>query len=92
MGGWREIFLILLGIGQLDIAQYYFVDWIGQVLLVVGTMLLACNKRTGWIVLTLGSMFMFAFGFLATSSATILFSVVFCHINMYGWLNYKKPD
>lgn len=70
--------------------QYYGIDWIGMVLMLISVYLLSESKRTGFLFGAIGNIIWIIFGIMATSLATILLNAGLFILNIRGWLKWKQ--
>lgn len=70
--------------------QYYGIDWIGMVLMLISVYLLSDSKRHGFLFGAVGNIVWIVFGVLAASMATILLNSGLFILNLRGWLKWKQ--
>jgi hypothetical protein len=70
--------------------NYYGVDWIGTVLMVVGVYLLSEKNPKGFFLSAVSNVFWIAFGFMSASIATVLLNAGLMLINIKGFRAWKE--
>lgn len=74
----------------MDLLNYYGLDWIGTVLILLCIYLVGEQERKGFIYGMLGCCLWLIFGFLAESYATIVANIVFLVMYGRGYLKWKR--
>jgi len=70
--------------------EYYGVDWIGMVLMLISVYLLGESKRNGFLYGAVGNAVWIVFGIMAHSLATVLLNAGLMFLNARGYLKWKK--
>ena len=69
--------------------NYYGVDWLIFLLIVVHLHLIAERKRSAFLFGALATIFGVAFGIMVDSLASILMNVVFCVLHIKAWIKWR---
>ncbi len=70
--------------------NYYGVDWVGTVLMVVGVYLLSEKNKKGFMLAAISNIFWIGFGVMSSSVATILLNVGLMILNVKGYKSWEK--
>ena len=70
--------------------EYYGIDWIGMVLMLISVYLLSESKQSGFIYGAVGNTVWIIFALMAHSLASILLNTGLFFLNIRGYLKWKK--
>ncbi|HBE82457.1 MAG: nicotinamide mononucleotide transporter [Blastocatellia bacterium] len=72
--------------------QYYGIDWLATAAGLTGVYLLGNRNRLGFLVMMIASLSWMTVGFLISSIALILGSVVFFTLHVRGFLAWRREE
>ena len=73
------------------IARYWFLDWIGMALGMLGLWLLGHKDRRGFVAFMLSNLIWIGLGAWISSLAMVLGNAAIFVINLRGWLRWCPP-
>ena len=74
------------------IARYWFLDWLGMGLAVLGLWLLGHRDRRGFVSFIASNLIWIGIGFWISSLAMVLGNIVVLVVNARGWLRWTAPQ
>lgn len=63
---------------------------IGYILLVTGTILISCNRTSGWLFRLVGSLVWIVLGFHLRLSSVVFWGIVFAGIEARGFITWRR--
>ena len=72
------------------IARYFYLDWLGMALGMLGLWLLGNRDRRGFVAFMISNLIWIAIGFWISSLAMILGNAVILVVNARGWRRWTR--
>jgi hypothetical protein len=74
---------------NVDLFNYYGLDWLGMFFLLIGVYFLSEQKKTGFIYSGISNVFWVIFGAFSDSIPTILLNLGLLGLNIRGFISWK---
>ena len=75
-----------------SITQYFFVDWLGMLFIVLAIYFIGEKQRKGFLLGMLGSISWLIFSVMVESFASILLNVVMIGLYLRGYYKWSRHD
>ena len=74
---------------NMDLLNYYGLDWFGMVFLLIGVFFLSEKKKSGFVYAGVSNVFWVVFGVLTDSIPTIILNLGLLGLNARGYFNWE---
>ena len=75
---------------SLDYFNYWGLDWIGMIFLLLGVFFLSEQKKFGFVLSAISNIFWVGFGILSESLPTIVLNLGLLGLNTKGYFKWKR--